>query len=212
MFSRGLGCHFGIDASIMFDQSWEQIFSEREWGKYPPEHVIRFVARNWYRVPDRSAVRLLDVGCGPGACSWYMAREGFSVSGIDGSPSGIRQARERLAREGLHAEFKVGDFCRPLPWPDASFDGAIDNVAICYAQGYWANVIREVRRVLKPAGRFHSVWFGTRLTKPVEGRARYVTEAELRTLFSSVFVNIVVDTHLYTEGEYTVELLMAQAW
>jgi tRNA G46 methylase TrmB len=52
---------------------------QQEWGKYPPEHVIRFVARNFYRVPDRKYVHLLEVGCGPGANVWFMAREGFAV-------------------------------------------------------------------------------------------------------------------------------------
>jgi hypothetical protein len=50
-----------------WDPVWEQIFSSREWGKYPPEHVVRFVDRNSYRVPDRKQVRLLEVGCG-GRC------------------------------------------------------------------------------------------------------------------------------------------------
>ena len=35
-------------------------------------------------VPDRRSVRLLEVGCGPGGNVWYMAREGYQVSG-DGS-------------------------------------------------------------------------------------------------------------------------------
>jgi hypothetical protein len=50
-----------------WDPLWEQIFNTREWGKYPPEHAVRFVARNFYRVPYRKQVRLLEVGCGPGA-------------------------------------------------------------------------------------------------------------------------------------------------
>jgi 2-polyprenyl-3-methyl-5-hydroxy-6-metoxy-1,4-benzoquinol methylase len=78
---------------------WEQIFASRPWGKYPPEHAVRFVDRNFYRIPDRANTRLLEIGCGPGANIWFMAREGFGVSGIDGSRTAIKLAGERLAVE-----------------------------------------------------------------------------------------------------------------
>ena len=145
-----------------WDPAWEEVFRNSEWGKYPPEHVIRFVARNFYGVPKRKEIRLLDLGCGPGACTWYMAREGFSVSGIDGSETAIRRARKRLADEGLDADLRLGDFVR-LPWPDGSFDGVVDNVSIC-SNGFQqcVKVVDEVRRVLKPGGLFLSCTFSDR--------------------------------------------------
>ena len=99
------------------DPAWEQIFRSRQWGKYPPEHLVRFVAGNFYGAPNRGAVHLLEIGCGPGANVWFMAREGFTVSAIDGSPTAISLAGERLASEGLTADLRVGDFFS-LPWPD----------------------------------------------------------------------------------------------
>jgi ubiquinone/menaquinone biosynthesis C-methylase UbiE len=141
---------------------WEQIFSSREWGKYPPEHVVRFVARTFYRVPERSAVRLLEIGCGPGANVWFMAREGFSVSGIDCSQTAINKANDRLVREGLAADLRVGDNAA-LPWPDNTFDGALENVSLC-CNGSTAvhAALSEVRRVLKPAAPFQASFFTTR--------------------------------------------------
>ncbi|EDP6584064.1 class I SAM-dependent methyltransferase, partial [Campylobacter jejuni] len=29
-------------------QIWENIFSQKEWGKYPSENLIRFIAKNFY--------------------------------------------------------------------------------------------------------------------------------------------------------------------
>lgn len=29
--------------------AWEKIHSSRDWGAYPTEYVIRFVARNYYQ-------------------------------------------------------------------------------------------------------------------------------------------------------------------
>src|SRR5439155_1569888 len=71
---------------------------------------------------DRSAVHLLDLGSGPGASTWYMAREGFAVAAIDGSPTAIRQLQTRLGVEGLQADAKVGELIA-LPWPDGAFEG-----------------------------------------------------------------------------------------
>ena len=145
-----------------WDPTWEQVFRTQEWGKYPPEYLIRFIARNFYWVPDRQAVHLLDLGCGSGACAWYMAREGFRVAGIDGSETAIQRAAKRLADENLKADMRCGDYTR-LPWPDASFDAVVDNVTLCCNRFEdCRRAVAEVRRVLKPGGRFLSCNFTDR--------------------------------------------------
>lgn len=140
-----------------WDPVWETIFSTREWGKYPPEELIRFTARSFYRAPDRRQIRLLDAGCGPGACCWYLAREGFSVTGFDGSPTALQKGRERLEADHLTAEWVKGDLLQ-LPFPEASFDGAIDIAAI--QQNRAASIqkiLAGIAQVLKPGGRFFSM-------------------------------------------------------
>ncbi len=144
------------------DPAWEQIFRSRQWGKYPPEHLVRFVAGNFYGAPNRGAVHLLEIGCGPGANVWFMAREGFTVSAIDGSPTAISLAGERLASEGLTADLRVGDFFS-LPWPAASFDGVVENVSLyCNPWARIQTAVGEVRRVLKPGAPFLSSFFSDR--------------------------------------------------
>lgn len=141
------------------DPVWERIFRSQEWGKYPPEYVVRFVAQHFYGVEDRSRIRLLDLGCGPGACSWFIAREGFSLCGIDGSPTAISRARERLLSEALQSDLRIGDFSE-LPWPEGCFDGVVDNAAIYSVPlGIARKTIAEVYRVLKPGGYFLSASF-----------------------------------------------------
>ncbi len=150
------------DPTNSWDPVWEKVFRSQEWGKYPPEQVIRFVARNWYTAADRTAVRLLDLGCGPGACTWFMAREGFAVSAIDGSATAIEKLRRRLEGEGLRADARVGDYVQ-LPWPTETFDGVIDNVSLCTNRMRQCHLaVAEVFRVLKPGGRFYSANFTPR--------------------------------------------------
>ena len=82
-----------------WDPVWETVFTTQAWGKYPGEDLIRFVARNFYKAPNRINVELLEVGFGTGANLWFIAREGFTVHGVEGSPSALNMAIERLNRE-----------------------------------------------------------------------------------------------------------------
>jgi len=142
-----------------WDPVWEKIFRSQEWGKYPPEHVIRFIARNFYSASNRRAIQLLEIGCGPGANVWFMAREGFSVSVIDVSSTAIQRAKERLATEGLTADLRVGDFT-DLPWPDAIFDGVVENVSLgSNPLSAIERSLNEVHRVLRPGAPFLSSFF-----------------------------------------------------
>lgn len=147
----------------MWDPIWEEIFGSRDWGKYPSEDLIRFVARNFYQIPDRANVRILEVGCGPGANLWFLAREGFHVAGVDGSQTAITKAMRRLDAEcpgwRTRGELKVGDIAR-LPYADAVFDAVIDNEALsCNGFAEARGMYAEIARVLKPQGRLYSRTF-----------------------------------------------------
>ena len=151
-----------LEETGTWDPVWEAIFRSKSWGKYPPEHVIRFVARSFFTAEDRSKVKLLEIGCGPGANVWFMAREGFSVCGIDGSATAIQRAKKRLASEGLPADLRVGDFTR-LPWPDSTFDGIIENVSLyCNPISGIERALMEILRVLRPGAPFLSSFFSDR--------------------------------------------------
>ena len=138
---------------MAWDEVWERIFREREWGRYPQEDVVRFVARSFYAAPDHAAVKILEIGCGPGSgTSWFIAREGFSLTGIDASPTAVDKARERFAAEGLRGEFVLGPAER-LPFPDASFDAVVANFGIHHVERP-ERAIAQARRVLAPGGTF----------------------------------------------------------
>jgi len=144
---------------MAWDPVWERIFRERsQWGRYPPEELVRFVARHYYAAQDRRAVRFLEVGCGPGAGpSWYLAREGYSFAGIDGSSTAIELAQRRFREEGLQGEFVTGP-AEALPWDAATFDCVIDIACLQHnSEQVAAAIVREIHRVLKPGGRHFSL-------------------------------------------------------
>lgn len=168
-----------------WDPVWEEVFRSQEWGKYPPECLIRFIAGNFYEM-DRPGTRLLEVGCGPGANVWYMSREGFDVYGIDGSPAAIGIAQQRLAAENLKADLKVGDVVQ-MPYPTEFFDAVID-VECLYTNSLQksACILGEIKRVLKPGGMFFSKTFtdkmyvGEHFTRIRDLEFKSITDGPLR--------------------------------
>lgn len=186
-----------------WDPIWDEIFLSREWGKYPKEELIRFVARHYYRVPARRAIRFLDLGCGFGSSTWYLAREGFAVDGIDGSQVIIDRLRERLSSESLSAELTVGDII-DLPYPSGSFDCAIDIACLQHnTPADTRSILNGVFDRLKLGGRLFSFsaspecWgagSGTLIAENTyreitdgpfanAGTARFSTEAQIRDLY-----------------------------
>jgi SAM-dependent methyltransferase len=144
---------------VSWDPAWEAVFREHEWGRYPPEELIRFVAARFYTEPDPCAIRILDAGCGPGANLWYLAREGFSAVGIDGSKTALDRAGERLRKEGLEAELVFGDLTQlDMYFEPHSFDAIVDVAALQHNRS--ADVRRAVQSMnvcLKPGGHLFSM-------------------------------------------------------
>jgi SAM-dependent methyltransferase len=79
---------------------------------------------------------------------------GCRVVGLDVNGEGIRHAVELACREKLtdRATFELCDISKTLPLEDAIFDAVYSNDVLCHVPGR-AQVLSELRRVLRPAGR-----------------------------------------------------------
>src|SRR5438045_6610553 len=81
----------------------------------PPPELIE-VIEGARRLP---AGRALDIGCGTGTTTVYMASKGWQVTGVDFVPRAIRAAGAKAAAARLPVAFLVGDVTRPRV-PDRS--------------------------------------------------------------------------------------------
>lgn len=90
---------------------------------------------------------VLDVGCGPGEWVEFLRNEGYSVQGMDYCAPIIEQHKRLLP----HSQWTVGSF-RDIPFPDASFNGAISLGAIQHDPEGPAAAMREMFRILRPGG------------------------------------------------------------
>jgi len=104
--------------------------------------------------------RVLDVGCGTGTLAIAARRQTGptgEVQGIDPSAEMIEVAREKAAKAGVDAQFQTAAI-EKLPFPDGHFNLVLSSLMLHHLP---ADVKRagfaEVRRVLKPGGRFLAV-------------------------------------------------------
>ncbi len=91
-----------------------------------PRPVLVELCENGRIAPDRLAPgRAIDLGCGTGVDSVYLAGRGFEVTGVDFSEVAIRRARESvLDQDFTHPpRFEVVDL---LALPDGSVRGPFD--------------------------------------------------------------------------------------
>lgn len=99
------------------------------------------------------AGRVLEIGFGTGRnLPFYNPGQIERLLTVDVNPGVHRLAEQRLANSPIVVEHQVlsGE---ALPMPDQSFDAVVSTFTLCSIPDV-ASALREVRRVLKPGGRF----------------------------------------------------------
>ena len=114
------------------------------------------VADKWKEVMQELAEsghgrRALDIGTGTGQFAFYLADQGFNVTGIDLSEKMIEWAREKAFQSRVEIDFMTGD-AEHLGFEENTFDVVVSRNLL------WTlpdpdRAIREWHRVLKPDGR-----------------------------------------------------------
>ena len=131
-------------------------FLEALWGEGylspgGPDEVRRIVEGI-----DFAGKHVLDIGCGSGGITLFLAREYplSRITGFDVEQPVIDAARRRAVEEGLEqrCDFVRGD-PGPLPFDDGSFDVVFSKDALIHVADKEA-LFAEVFRILRPGGVF----------------------------------------------------------
>lgn len=187
---------------------WESIHANRDWGRWPCEDLVRFVARTF---PD-TAKHALEVGCGQGANISLLLDYFEFVYAIDGSRTAVDKARDRYLDTG-RLETACGNFSC-LPWPQDWFDFVADIEAIYANTPYViAATIGEIHRILKPGGWFFGKMFGHSTSAAVlagTGLAHMFDGGELAALFRQ-FAVFKLDWVKRQDGDNTIFEWIVQA-
>jgi ubiquinone/menaquinone biosynthesis C-methylase UbiE len=100
-------------------------------------------------LPEVAGKDVLDVGCGDGTYSTWLADRGAEVVGIDVSQEMVRTARETY---GDHAEFRQADITNSLSFAeDQDFDLVLCQHVFSHLEDL-NDPLAEFARVLKPGG------------------------------------------------------------
>ena len=114
---------------------------------FPPEFFSRIFKKNYIL----SGQYCLDIGTGTGSLARGLALQNCNVTGLDISAEMIAKAKSLDTQSGTQVQFKVGS-AEKLPFEDQMFD-----VVLAGQCWHWFDsqiALNEVKRVLKPKGRF----------------------------------------------------------
>jgi SAM-dependent methyltransferase len=119
---------------------------------WDPAHFVEWatVATMLEAVGAPPDARVLDVGCGSGWTSLFMAEAGFDVLGVDLVPSNVELALERAERWGSGARFAVGDM-ENMTLAEHDFDVALVFDALHHSARQ-ADALGSVASCLRPGG------------------------------------------------------------
>ncbi|MDF0555380.1 methyltransferase domain-containing protein [Kamptonema sp. UHCC 0994] len=169
---------------------WEQVWGEHmHHGYYGPEGNLKKERRQaqidlieelliWASVSSSS--HILDVGCGIGGSSLYLAEKfNATVTGITLSPVQANRAAERAKIAGLEtrANFQVADALN-LPFADDSFD-LVWSLESGEHMPNKIKFLQECYRVLKPGG---TLMMATWCHRPLTENAGQLTDKERKQL------------------------------
>ncbi len=170
---------------------WNELAAE-----YAPEGVAKWASEEpvWgiFEVPESQLPVLpaelegketIELGCGTGYVSAWLARRGARPTGIDNSEAQLATARELQGQFGIEFPLLHGN-AEEVPLPDASFDLAISE----YGASIWCDPyewIPEAARLLRPGGELIFIVNGilAMLCDPDEGEEVPAGERLARPLF-----------------------------
>jgi SAM-dependent methyltransferase len=125
------------------EEAWAQ--EEIAWGMWQiPDAELNVLG-------DVDGLDIVDLGCGTGYFSAWLARRGARPVGVDPTPAQLESARRMQRLTGI--EFPLVEAAgEDVPLADASFDLALSE----YGASIWADPykwIPEAARLLRPGGR-----------------------------------------------------------
>ena len=134
----------GFDDAQAF---WDQRFSA-------PEYIFG-VGPNLFLASQaalfRAGQRVLDVACGEGRNSVWLAQRGCEVLGIDVSPLGLQKARQLAENKHVHIAFQQADL-RAWDWAPAAFDAVVCIFIQFAAPRERQRLFEGFKTTLKPGG------------------------------------------------------------
>ncbi len=124
---------------------------------------------------------VLDIGCGTGENTLFLAKRGHTTWGLDIVGKAIEIARKKSADRGVDATFKVMSAMK-LRDLGRRFDTVIDcGLFHTYSDDERECFVSELPGAMRRGGVYHMLCFSEKATRP---GPRHVTQEEIRSTFT----------------------------
>jgi len=118
-------------------------------GPMAPLHAMNPVRMEWIagQLGPLEGLRILDVGCGAGLASEWLARRYASVTGLDAAGAALEAARAHALESGVAVDYRAGT---PEDLEEGGFDAVIaleviEHVPVAERPAFCAALARLVR-------------------------------------------------------------------
>ncbi len=136
--------------NIKWEQEWDKIYKDQGEVQFDVLPTVRVATDIFIRNDCKS---VMDLGCGTGRHSIYLAQQGFKVYATDISQTGLEITKSKAEKLNLsNIEFEQQDM-RDISFDDNSLDG----ILCVWTTGHGTledsrKNVNEIYRVLKPNG------------------------------------------------------------
>jgi len=147
-----------VKNKLVFDRLYKsaETYADLPWHEpEPPELLVRALDQR------AQAGRALDIGCGAGNYSLYMAQRGYAVTALDFMPQAVAMVKQRAAEEGCDIEAEQGDiktWAATEPFDVILDVGCLHSLAPRDRQPY----VAQINKLLAPGGDFILIHCGKR--------------------------------------------------
>ncbi|GHO93937.1 SAM-dependent methyltransferase [Reticulibacter mediterranei] len=127
---------------------------------------------------------ILDIGCGTGDATLYLAEQGYEAWGVDFSPTAIQLAREKAAQRAVQATFHVGDALN-LQALSSRFETIIDSGLFhTFSDEMRQPFVESLESVLRKGGHYYLLCFNDQPPLPVKF-PRSISQQEIYETFQT---------------------------
>jgi len=170
-----------LQANRQWSQHYAEDFAPWDIGEPCPELIKRLP-----ELALEAGARTLDLGCGTGSNTIYLAEQGFESTGIDSEPLAIKRAKERAQLTDSPARFVLDDLLGPTKSLETGYDFLFDRGCYHYVRLIGIAAFQETLLRLTKPGSLLLVLAGND-EEPFWGGPPVVSESEIREELGSLF-------------------------
>ena len=126
---------------------WAEIYDSNE----NPTRDVNYRAIREEKL-ELSGKKVLEIGCGTGINTVYLAQKAQRVVGVDFSDQMLAKAHQQISQDNI--TFIQADITNPWSFKDESFDLVVGNLVLEHIQRL-GHVFEETYRVLLPGGKYY---------------------------------------------------------